>query len=758
MTAMRNAATQTQATGKQISSALTSASTLAKTAMGGLAGALTVDFLVGQTQAAFDFADGIVDLSDRVNVSTKTLQEFRYAAQMSGSSVESADAALEKFGKNLGNAIGGNKAMAKAFADLGVTSQDTDTALKQTMDGISKLGTVTERNAKTIQIFGKSAGDLTVLMSGGSKGYNELAEAARSYGIVLDDYVLRNAGQVNDKLDTMKMILNAQMASTIIQNADALVTLANGFITAAGAATQFFSAMRNDALVDISQGRASGTPVARMLYSNMTADERERAAKADLMKTRTGRNALFDEKTQQYNDGLRRGESKDSIMMQAILAEREDIAKAEVSARRSERALAPPTSNLTIPKPTSTAKAKHSPTLKTDAELEEAWNRDFLSARSNLYGAQAELSTDISEQADLKAQQLRNRFFMNTGGIEADTGSDREVREGKKRYTDAQSKQLIAIEQEIFDLEYDRTLRDRDQAIAEQKLSINQSSLTNQLDILSSEDALARSSGERRSIALRIIELQSQQERIALDAVIASKTATDAEKAIAQARLAILDTLKGQAIERAKRDTAGPLAQYLDAIPRSAAELDDQFASFEAEGLGKLEDGLLGVFKGTETVTGALKGMFGTVLDGLAKIAIQQAIIKPLGSLLFGGGDGDGGGGGLLGGIIKSIVPSVTGARANGGMTQPGTYLVGERGPELATFNAPANVTTNAALNLATANARSTGPVININGPITSNDPAMVRVMVAEGVMAAIPSITKQSTDATIKRLNRRGL
>ncbi len=195
-----------------------------------VAGALALDAFAGAAKRALDFSDAIADLADRTGASTKMIQELRYAAQLSGSSIQSADAAVDRFAKNLGAAQNGNKAMAKTFAELGVTSRDVDGALRETMDGIARLGTTAERNSKTIQIFGKSAGDLTVVMSGGTEGFDKLAQAARELGVVIDERVIRQSGEANDKLDQMKMILDAQFAAAIVENAQAIVNLANGLI------------------------------------------------------------------------------------------------------------------------------------------------------------------------------------------------------------------------------------------------------------------------------------------------------------------------------------------------------------------------------------------------------------------------------------------------------------------------------------------------------------------------------------------------
>ncbi|RYE52592.1 MAG: hypothetical protein EOP20_14700, partial [Hyphomicrobiales bacterium] len=233
-----------------------------KSALVGLGGALALKELAGATQRAFDYADAIQDLSDRTGASTKMIQEFRFAAQLSGSSVEVADAALEKFARTLGLAQSGGDAQVKLFKELGVTSGNFDVALRQTMDGLAKLPSTQQRAALGFQAFGKSSATLTGLMGQGSSGFDELAAKAQELGIVLKDDVIRNAGGANDKLDTLKMILNAQFANAVIQNANSLVSLADGITTLTGAVLKFLSSNPQAALAIIGglAGSRAGLP------------------------------------------------------------------------------------------------------------------------------------------------------------------------------------------------------------------------------------------------------------------------------------------------------------------------------------------------------------------------------------------------------------------------------------------------------------------------------------------------------------------
>lgn len=756
---LKQASAATTQAATQISSAMNLAKTAVKGFVGGFVGALSVDFLSAQIQQAFDYGDAIVDLADRTGATTKTIQELRYAAQLSGSSMENADAAVEKFSKNLGAAQNGNKALQKTFKDLGVTSTDTDTAIKQSMNGIAKLGTVTARNQKTIELFGKSAGDLTVLMSGGTQGFNELAAAAQSYGLVIDDHLIRSGGEWNDQLDTMKMVLNAQMASMILQNADALMQLANGFIQAAGAAANFFQQMDVNKLMSTQQHNPLKWDIPHVIGARLqgkSITEMQDDDRRELKTTRLGRSALYKSNADRYNEEIRKGTDKNLPWMQAIRAENEQILEAELKARRGMRVTSPTVNSPNLPTPTGSKPKtpKSAPNLKTDEELKAQWDRAFLSSRSDLYRAQANLTTDPTERQDLEAKQLRNRYFINDADLAADTGTEKEVREGKKRYTEAQAKQLRQIEKEIFDAEYDATIRERDAQIAEDRFDLALNAKKIEADTLSAQQNLARSTQERRENALALVKNQFDQERLELERTIELEKlgkATKAEREAAEARLKALPALQALATEGAKKQNQSPLEAYLDAIPKTSGEINDALENVQVEGLNSLQDGLMGIIDGTKSVGEAFTSMSKTIINGLIKIGLQQAIIRPLGNLLF--GSGEGGGGGILGSILGGIVK---GARANGGMTSPGDYLVGERGPEVVRIGANANVVTNRALR---APANDNGGGINVTfGTITSNDPAAVKAMALQAMVEAAPVFRKQAVDATLAKLRRPGL
>ena len=765
ITGMKKAAAQSEATNKAISRAMDGA----KTAVTGLLAVMSVDAFVSAARAAFDYADSIVDLADRTGATTKSIQELRYAAQMTGSDFASADGALEKFAKNLGTAQSGGKAMGEVFKGLGVTSSDFDTALRETIEGISKLPTVSQRNAAALQVFGKSAGTLTALMGEGAKGFDEFADAADDLGIVLGDDLLRNAGQINDRLDTLKMTLDARFASAIIQNADAIGNLADQVIKIAGAMAQFWSQNPTAAMAimgalagGIGGGLVGGLPgmvggavaggIGGAVLGYNSRGERKTLTdeRASLVAQNSGKNPLL-AAVGIDADAIGKGSpqwKKNEARIKVIDARLARMTAEEEAAAKLLAGGNGGGGGGTLPPVAGGGKKSTGKTAaEIAAEQSARFTADMASGDMELLSAKQALLSDIVEQSALQREILSIETDRRKAAIDQDVAD--------KKLTVAQGDALKLLEDRIAYTRADEINLRENEELARQALDVQHSYLDNSRDLLGSEMALARSSADRRAISLRLVDLQYQQERLAIDAILASKQSTAAEKAIAEARLGVLDRLQANDTAAVNRDTMGPLGQYLDGIPRTVGEIQDALGSAAAEGLGSFNDGLREAIRGAGNLGDAFEAVGDRIIDKLIDIALQQAILKPLGSL-FGSvlstlGTSLAGGGGsdiVLGGAALKI-----GARANGGLTRAGTYVVGERGPEIVNVGNTANTVPNHALR-SIRGAGQAGPAVTI-GNITSNDPAMVRAMVYEGIAQAAPLLSKQASDRTLGRFQR---
>lgn len=165
---------------------------------------------------AASYADDVMTLSSQFGLSTDTIQEFKYMAELTDTSLETVTGSLTKLTKSMATADKGTNDTSKAFDTLGVSIYDTDGNLRSTedvfRDAIDSLGQIenqTERDALSMQIFGKSAMDLNPLISAGSEAMKEYADEAHQVGYVLDDETLESLGNVDDAMQRAKNSLDA---------------------------------------------------------------------------------------------------------------------------------------------------------------------------------------------------------------------------------------------------------------------------------------------------------------------------------------------------------------------------------------------------------------------------------------------------------------------------------------------------------------------------------------------------------------------
>ena len=168
------------------------------------------------TKTSFDYIDAIGKTSLRTGLAVNSLQAYVIAAQESGSSTEEATKGFEKFARSIGDAERGLKTQQDIFLGLGVAIRDTDGAmrstediLKDTADGIKKLGSESERATVLANLFGRAGLKFSEIFRNGSVGLESFKEKAKSLGIVLDSQIIENVQQFNDSFNILSNQFNS---------------------------------------------------------------------------------------------------------------------------------------------------------------------------------------------------------------------------------------------------------------------------------------------------------------------------------------------------------------------------------------------------------------------------------------------------------------------------------------------------------------------------------------------------------------------
>ena len=154
-------------------------------------------FFVDAVKGAAEYADSINTLAKTTGMSTDSIQEYKYAADLLDVSFETISGSMTKLTKSMDSARDGGKTAIEAFAKLGVEVTDANGNLRDSNEvfddvivALGKIDNETERDAVAMEVFGKSAKELNPLIGAGAENLSDLRDEAHKVGAVLEPVVL----------------------------------------------------------------------------------------------------------------------------------------------------------------------------------------------------------------------------------------------------------------------------------------------------------------------------------------------------------------------------------------------------------------------------------------------------------------------------------------------------------------------------------------------------------------------------------------
>lgn len=198
-------------------------------------------------QAAAD-VDEILTESMTTGLSTKTIQELKYAENLIDVSYSTITATLTKLTQNMDKARDGNEAMAASFAELGVAItdesgqlRDAESVFYDVIDALGQIENPTERDAAAMELLGKSAQELNPLILQGSQALKDYARQAEETGYVLDESQLKKLGEVDDAYQELQLQIEAAKKQLAVDFAPASKAAMTTFANAVKAASDTLS-------------------------------------------------------------------------------------------------------------------------------------------------------------------------------------------------------------------------------------------------------------------------------------------------------------------------------------------------------------------------------------------------------------------------------------------------------------------------------------------------------------------------------------
>lgn len=185
---------------------------------GGLATAL-----VGNAINSASMADDLNTLSSQTGFTVEELQKMKYASDIVDVSMDQMTGSIQKMTKQMSS---GNS----AFDTLGVSIYDANGNMRDAKDvwydslnALSQIQNETERDALSMEIFGKSAMDMAGIIDDGGASLKALGDEAEGLGLIMSQDMVDDANALQDSIDRMKgrteqafLTMGASLASTLV--------------------------------------------------------------------------------------------------------------------------------------------------------------------------------------------------------------------------------------------------------------------------------------------------------------------------------------------------------------------------------------------------------------------------------------------------------------------------------------------------------------------------------------------------------------
>jgi hypothetical protein len=157
---------------------------------------------------ATDYADEINNLSRRLGVSTKALQEFNYAANLSGSDLKTVGTSLQRVQEAQERLKNGNKLAEESFKRLGFSaaaalSVNPAEVFRQAGEKYANTALTPEMFGDIRTLFGAEAGPRNIRIF--TEDLKSMAEQANRAGAVLSDQQIQTAANLKDTMAVLKM-------------------------------------------------------------------------------------------------------------------------------------------------------------------------------------------------------------------------------------------------------------------------------------------------------------------------------------------------------------------------------------------------------------------------------------------------------------------------------------------------------------------------------------------------------------------------
>lgn len=159
-----------------------------------------------------EVGDMLDEMSGRTGMSVEALSELKYAADLSGGSIEGMETSIRKMQRAIYDASTGSKSAAEALGAIGLTADDLKgkSPEEQFMilaDRLAAIQDPSTQAAIAMELFGKTGTNLLPMLANGSAGLAAMRDEARRLGQTMSAEDAKAAAAYADTLDNLKKSL-----------------------------------------------------------------------------------------------------------------------------------------------------------------------------------------------------------------------------------------------------------------------------------------------------------------------------------------------------------------------------------------------------------------------------------------------------------------------------------------------------------------------------------------------------------------------
>ena len=220
----------------------------------GAAAVAAVGSVLALGRAFASYGDKFGKMATRTGIGAEALQELGYAAEISGTSIDSLAQALFRARRRIGNmALGGGGPAKRALETLGLDAKKLsrmapEAQFKVLITALKGVANEAERNQLAFEIFGDNFRDIQPLIAASADSMDEMRERANRLGLVLSGDEIRQAEALTDAFyelgQVVKMTfikLGAALGPTLIPLlkglAEGIADITNKIVSLAGGLT-----------------------------------------------------------------------------------------------------------------------------------------------------------------------------------------------------------------------------------------------------------------------------------------------------------------------------------------------------------------------------------------------------------------------------------------------------------------------------------------------------------------------------------------